>query len=157
MCLYLPFKYWNTFNNAMFKWFWTIFSLGAPVKTQFGNFKRGWISSENTFVAPSSTRKKWNVTKIGRPSDKRTFRCPVRRRRISPQRWKLRCDSFATEHANGQWIHRSREHHKWLVANITWQFAKSLHQNLANGNCRWLGEAGNSNEYILFKTDSPYF
>ena len=30
MCLYLPFKYQNTFNNAMFKWFWTIFSLGAP-------------------------------------------------------------------------------------------------------------------------------
>ena len=30
ICLYLPFKYWNTFNNAMFKWFWTIFSLGAP-------------------------------------------------------------------------------------------------------------------------------
>ena len=30
MCLYLPFKYDNTFNNAMFKWFWTILSLGAP-------------------------------------------------------------------------------------------------------------------------------
>ena len=46
-------------------------------KTQFGNFKSGWISSENMFVAPTSTRERWNVTKIGRPSDKRTFRCPV--------------------------------------------------------------------------------
>ena len=46
-------------------------------KTQFGNFKSGWISSENMFVAPTRTRKRWNVTKIGRPSDKRTFRCPV--------------------------------------------------------------------------------
>ena len=33
MCLYLLFKYQNTFNNAMFKWFWTIFSLGAPDNT----------------------------------------------------------------------------------------------------------------------------
>ena len=49
-------------------------------KTQFGNFKSGWISSENMFVAPISTTKRWNVTKIGRPSDKRTFRCPRRRR-----------------------------------------------------------------------------
>ena len=24
-------KYQKTFNNAMFKWIWTIFSLGAPV------------------------------------------------------------------------------------------------------------------------------
>ena len=31
MCLYLPFKYENTFNNDMFQWFWIIFSLGAPV------------------------------------------------------------------------------------------------------------------------------
>ena len=46
-------------------------------KTQFGNFKSGWISSENMFVAPTSTRERWNVTKIGQPSDKRTFRCPV--------------------------------------------------------------------------------
>ena len=68
---------------------------------------------------------------------------------LSPQRWKLRCDSFATEHANEQWIHHGREDHKWLVANITWQFAKSLHQNSANGNCPWLGEACNSNKYIF--------
>ena len=27
----LPFKFYNTFTNAMFKWFWTIISLGAPV------------------------------------------------------------------------------------------------------------------------------
>ena len=31
MCLYLSFKYENTFNNDMFQWFWIIFSLGAPV------------------------------------------------------------------------------------------------------------------------------
>ena len=31
ICPYLTFKYQNKFNNAMFKWFWTIFSLGAPV------------------------------------------------------------------------------------------------------------------------------
>ena len=27
-----------------------------------------------------------------------------------------------------------------------------MHRNLANGNCRWLGEAGNSNEYNVCKT-----
>jgi len=42
-------------------------------KTQFSNFKSGWISSQNMFVAP--TRKRWNVTKADRPSDKRTFCC----------------------------------------------------------------------------------
>ena len=31
ICIYLPFKYQNTFNNAIFEWFWTIFSLGAAV------------------------------------------------------------------------------------------------------------------------------
>ena len=35
MCPYLAFKYENTFNNAMFKWFWTIFSLGAPGRWDF--------------------------------------------------------------------------------------------------------------------------
>ena len=33
MPIYLLFKYQNTFNNAMFKWFSTLFSLGAPVKS----------------------------------------------------------------------------------------------------------------------------
>jgi len=33
----------------------------------------------------------------------------------------------------------------------------SLHRNLANGNCPWLGDAGNSIEYNVCKTDSPYF
>ena len=54
-------------------------------------------------------------------------------------------------------IHFGREYREWLVENITWQFGDSLHQNLANGNCPWLGEAGNSNEYNVCKTDSPYF
>ena len=46
---------------------------GCCFKTQFSNFKSRWISSENIFVAP--TRKRWNVTKGGRPSNKRSFRC----------------------------------------------------------------------------------
>ena len=54
-------------------------------------------------------------------------------------------------------IHHGREHRKWLVENITWQLGDSLHRNLANGNCRWLGEEGNSNEYNVCKGDSPYF
>ena len=34
----------------------------------------------------------------------------------------------------------------------------SLYQNLANGNCPWLWEAGsNSNEYNACKTESPFF
>ena len=44
-------------------------------KTQFGNFMSGWISSENVFVAPT-TEKRRNVTKVGRPTEKRTVRCP---------------------------------------------------------------------------------
>ena len=54
-------------------------------------------------------------------------------------------------------IHLDREYREWLVENITWQLGDSLHRNLANGNCPWLGEAGNSNEYNVCKTDSPYF
>ena len=54
-------------------------------------------------------------------------------------------------------IHFGREYPEWLVENITWQLGDSLHRNLANGNCPWLGEAGNSNEYNVCKTDSPYF
>ena len=125
-------------------------------KTQFGNFNTGWISSENMSVAPTSTRKTSNVTKIGRPSDKRTFCCP-RRRRIFLHKGE-NCAAILSQlnTPTDTGIHQGREHHKWLVANITWQFTKSLHQNLANGDCPWLEEAVNSNEYILFKTDSPY-
>ena len=36
------------------------------------------------------------------------------------------------------WEHRER-----LVENITWRLIDSLHQNVANGNCPWLREAGN--------------
>ena len=54
-------------------------------------------------------------------------------------------------------IHLGREYREWLVENITWQLGDSLHRNLANGNCRWLGEEGNSNEYNVCKGDSPYF
>ena len=38
-------------------------------------------------------------------------------------------------------IHHGREYHEWLVENITWKLGDSLHWNLANGNCPWLGEA----------------
>ena len=49
----------------------------------------------------------------------------------------------------------SRENRKWLVGSITWQLVNSLHQNLVNGNCSRLEEAGNSNEYNVCKKDSP--
>ena len=39
-------------------------------KTQFGNFTNGWISSENGCCA---YQKRINVTKVGRPTEKRTF------------------------------------------------------------------------------------
>ena len=32
-----------------------------------------------------------------------------------------------------------------FVENITWQFSDSVHRNLANGNCPWLGEVGMTN------------
>ena len=51
----------------------------------------------------------------------------------------------------------STEYREWFIENITWQFGDSLHRNLANGNCPWLGEAGNLNEYNVCKIDSPYF
>ena len=44
-------------------------------------------------------------------------------------------------------IHHGMEQREWHVENITWQLGDSFHRNLANGNCPWLGEAGNSNEY----------
>ena len=128
-------------------------------KTQFGNFKSGWISSENIFVAPISTTKRWNVTKIGRPSDKRTFRCP-RRRRIFLHKGgnSGNCAAILSQ------LNTSTDNESITAGNIAndllqtvWQFAKSFRQNLANGNWPWLGETGNSNEYILFKTDSRYF
>ena len=46
---YLPFKYYNTFNNAMFKWFWTIFSLGAPVSTSNWSNNRKSCSATDLF------------------------------------------------------------------------------------------------------------
>ena len=54
-------------------------------------------------------------------------------------------------------IHHGMEQREWHVENITWQLGDSLHRSLANGNCPWLGESGNSNEYNVCKTDSPYF
>ena len=44
-------------------------------------------------------------------------------------------------------IHHGTEYLEWLVENITWQLGDSLHGHLANGNCPWLEEAVNSNEY----------
>ena len=128
-------------------------------KTQFVNFMTGWISSENMFVAPTSTRKRWNVTKIGRRSDKRTFRCRRRSRIFLHKGGKCAAilSQLNTPTVNEFITVGNMTCWKWLVANLTWQFPKSLHQNLANENCPWLGEAGNSNEYILLKTDNPYF
>ena len=54
ICLYLPFKYENTFNNAMFKWFWTIFSLGAPVA------KPLLASFSTVKLVRTSKRHRWN-------------------------------------------------------------------------------------------------
>ena len=54
-------------------------------------------------------------------------------------------------------ITHDTEYCEWFVENITWQLVDSLHRNLANGNCPWLGEAGNSNKNNVCKTDSPYF
>ena len=50
----------------------------------------GWISSENVFVAP--TRKRRNVTKVGRATEKRTFRCPGRRRIFFHKSFALRAE-----------------------------------------------------------------
>ena len=41
-----------------------------PFKTQFGNFKSGWISLENVFVA---FQKRRNVAKVGQPTENELF------------------------------------------------------------------------------------
>ena len=52
---------------------------GCCFKGQFGNLKSGCMDYKLwMFVAP--TIKRWNITKVGWPSDKQTFRCPQRRR-----------------------------------------------------------------------------
>ena len=58
---------------------------------------------------------------------------------------------------DGEFITVARENQKWLVGNITWQLVNNIHQNLVNGNCLWLEEAGNSNEFNVCGTDSPVF
>ena len=65
--------------------------------------------------------------------------------------------SFYSESFRNLFITRGTECREWLVENITWQLVDSLHRNLANGNCPWLGEAGNLNENNVCKTDSPNF
>ena len=61
--------------------------------------------------------------------------------------------SFYSESFRNLFITRGTEYREWLVENITWQLVYSLHRNLANGNCPWLGEAGNSNENNVCKTE----
>ena len=59
--------------------------------------------------------------------------------------------SFYSESFRNQFITRGTKYREWLVENITWQLVDSLHRNLANGNCPWLGEASNSNENNVCK------
>ena len=65
--------------------------------------------------------------------------------------------SFYSKSLRNLFITHGTEYLEWFVGNITWQLVDSLHRNLANGNCLWLGEAGNSNKNNVCKTDSPYF
>ena len=65
--------------------------------------------------------------------------------------------SLYTQNFRNLMITHGTEYREWLVENITWQLLDRLHRNLANGNCPWLGKAGNSNENNVCKTDSPYF
>ena len=61
MCLYLSFKYWNTFNNATFKWFWTIFSLGAPdFLCQFASSKK----SKNIYSGKDTSIIRWPKRRV---------------------------------------------------------------------------------------------
>ena len=122
---------------------------GCCFKTQFGNFKSGWIKAEDVFVAP--TRKRWNgKNEIFVVLDEgETFSTTFSRR--AEQRLETVPQCFRKLEKN--WTRQGRE---WLVGDI-WQLANSFHQNLANGNCPWLEEAGNSNKYNVRKTDSPYF
>ena len=74
---------------------------GCCFKTQFGNFKSGWISSENVFVAP--TRKGGKLRKLADLLKTRTFRCRRGRRIfllksllfVRDKGQKLCCDAFA--------------------------------------------------------------
>ena len=59
------------------------------LKTQFGHFMGGRISSENVCCAYQERR---NVTKVGRPTEKRTFRCPRWRRIFLHKSFALRAE-----------------------------------------------------------------
>ena len=122
---------------------------GCCFKTQFGSFKSGWIKAEDVFVAP--TRKRWNrKNEIFVVLDEgETFSTTFSRR--AEQRLETVRSCFRKLEKN--WTRQGRE---LLVVNI-WQLANSFHQNLATGNCPWLGEAGHSNKYNVRETDSPYF
>ena len=53
--LYLSFKYQNTFNKAMFKWFWTVFSLDSNSFIEwtwlsFETTRRLWSNLERSYV-----------------------------------------------------------------------------------------------------------
>ena len=63
---------------------------------------------------------------------------------------------FYSESFRNLFITRGTEYREWLVENITGQLVDSLHRNLANGNCPWLGEASNSNENNVCKIFSVY-
>ena len=112
---------------------------GCCFKTQFGSFKSGWIKAEDVFVAP--TRKRWNGKNENFVvlDEGETFSTTFSRR--AEQRLETVPPCFRKLEKN--WTRQGRE---WLVVNI-WQLANSFHQNLATGNCPWLGEAGHSNKY----------
>ena len=54
-------------------------------------------------------------------------------------------------------IYSSRAVRNHIANDLLKTLLDGLHRNLANANCPWLREAGNSNENNVCKTDSPYF
>ena len=53
--LYISFKYQNTFNKAMFKWFWTVFSLDSNSFIEwtwlsFETTRRLWSNLERSYI-----------------------------------------------------------------------------------------------------------
>ena len=64
---------------------------GCCFKTHFGNFCE-WMDKLGKCVC-CAYQKRRNVTKVGRPTEKRTFRCPRGRiENLSPQEFALRAE-----------------------------------------------------------------
>ena len=126
-------------------------------KTQFGNFMSlyEWMDKLGKWLLrlPEKDKRYQSWPTYW----KTNFRCPRGRRIFHHKSFALRAEQRLETALRCFPSSLSPRAVRNIANDFTWQLVDSLHRNLANANCPWLREAGNSNENNLCKTDSLYF